>query len=100
MIRLCNEIQTAYSVSGKIAGLGAQPAILHMELAFGNVQNARVVGDEQHGAVLLVGQLLNQVHHVATGMTIKGSGWFVSEHDFGFCNQGTGDRHPLFLATR
>ena len=54
-----------------------------MQVPLGNIENAGVVGDEQNGAVLLVSELLNQIHHIATGVAIEGSNRFVSENDFG-----------------
>ena len=56
------------------------------------------MGHHQHRAALLLGQPLQQLHHLAAGAGIEGGGGLIGEQQLGLRREGPGNRHPLLLA--
>ncbi len=58
------------------------------------------MGDHQHGQVVLVHQLTDNLGHLADHFGVEGGSHLVEQHHLRPHGQGTGDRHPLLLASR
>ena len=57
--------------------------------------DAEVVGDEQHGSVLLVAHVLHDVEDLRLHRYVQGGGRFIRDQELGMARQHHGDHHPL-----
>src|SRR5512135_929222 len=62
--------------------------------------DVRLVGDHDHGDVLLVVELLEDGHDLEAGLAVEVAGGLVGQDHGGVVEQGPGDGHPLLLAAR
>jgi len=65
----------------------------------GELQDARVVGDDQHAASLIPGDLRQQRHHGPAVLGVQRGGRLVRENDRWISNQRAGNGNTLLLAT-
>ena len=87
-------------VGGDRLGEGAQPAVLEVDDAVGDVEDAVVVGDQQHRDALLLGEVVHQVHHLAAGLLVERGGGLVGQDQARAAGEGARDRHALALSAR
>ena len=85
---------------GDRGGERRQPAVLEVDDAVGDVEDAVVVRDQQHGDALLLGQIVHQVDHVAAGLLVERRGGLVGEDDARPPGERAGDRDALLLPAR
>jgi len=62
------------------------------------VEDAGVVGDDDHSATVLFGEAAEDIEDGAAGGGIEGGGRFVGEDDGGVAGEGAGDGDALLLA--
>ena len=60
--------------------------------------NAQIVGDHDHGGVVLFLELAHQLQHLGLDGHIQGGGGLVGDEELGVAGQGDGDHHPLLHA--
>ena len=65
--------------------------------AVGDVAHLGVVGDDQQGPVLALGQVAEQLEDPGADLGVEVGGRLVGEDDRRGAGQGAGDRHPLLL---
>jgi len=73
------------------------PAIIQLDDAIRDVENAVVVGHQNDGDTLFLGETLHQIHRVATGLLVERRRGFVCEDDLRLPDQRPCDRDPLLL---
>jgi hypothetical protein len=73
------------------------PSIVHVGDGVGEMENARVVCDHDHGAVGLHGGGDEQLHHRLAGRVIERGGRLVAEDQAGLVHEGTGECDALLL---
>ena len=56
----------------------------------------RIVGDNNH-RMSLIAQLMQDRHHLFTGMAVERTGWLISEDHLSAVHQRTGNTHALLL---
>ena len=84
-------------VRGKGVRVGKDHAVLQPDDAGGILLGQlRVVGDHDHQTVL--GNFLQQLHHLNACLTVQRTGGLVRQQDAGIVHQCTGNGHALHLA--
>lgn len=80
---------------------GADAAVAHDDDAVRQGDRlVDIVGDEQHGSVVLGPQRAHEVVHAQPCDGVEGRERLVEQHEFGLRDQCPGERHPLGLAAR
>ena len=64
--------------------------------AFRLRRHLRIVGNDDH-RVPLIAKLVEDRHHLFTGMAVERTGWLIGEENLWAPQQGAGDGHPLLL---
>ena len=85
---------------GDRVGERRQPAVLEVDDAVGDVEDAVVVRDQQDGDALLLGEVVHQVDDVAAGLLVERRGRLVGEDDARPRGERARDRDALLLAAR
>jgi len=76
------------------------PTVVHASDTVGVVENAVVMGDNEHGAVLTAGDMLEELHDNMTVMGVQSSGRFIADDQAWLMHERTGDCDTLLLAAR
>ncbi len=74
-------------------------AVLERDHAVGIGLDARVVGDQDDGLLVGVGEALHHRHHLLGGFGVQVAGGLIGKDHRGPVHKGPGDAHPLLLAT-
>ncbi len=69
------------------------------QLPIASLGNFRIMGDQNQGGAGFAVEFEHQFHHPLAGCEIKAAGGFVGEQDGRTNDKGTGQCHPLLLAT-
>src|SRR5882724_1603590 len=75
-------------------------AVEQADDSVGAVGQARVVGDHDHGRLVLAVQLFENAHDLVAHLAVEVAGGLVGQEDLRAADDGAGDRHPLLLAAR
>ena len=70
--------------------MGDDPAVVHVGDPLAEVEDAVVVGDDDHGAVGLDGGLAEQLHHAQPGLVVERGGRLIADQEAGLVDQGPG----------
>ena len=81
-------------------GERVQPAVLQVDDAVGDVEDAVVVGDEQHRAALLARERPHQLDDVAARLLVERRGRLVGEHELRLGDERARDGDALLLPAR
>jgi len=76
-----------------------QLSVLHLERAIKHVQGSLIVRDDHHPGSSLMGHLAEQLHHLATAVTVERRRGFVGKNKARVVGQCPGHGDPLLLAT-
>ena len=71
--------------------------ILYLVYNIAHIHQARIVRGHDDGHALLIGQLLEYLHHLETGIGIQFAGRFIGEYDLRSVCDGPGDGHALLF---
>lgn len=63
---------------------------------FGLRRYLRIVGNDNH-RVALIAQLVQDRHHLFTGMAVERTGWLIGEDHLSAVHQRAGNTHALLL---
>ena len=74
-------------------------AVLHFGQAVGVFEDAIVVRDDDDTAVGVPRDVAQQVHDVAAGILVEGTGRLIANHQARLMHEGARDGHALLLAT-
>ena len=72
-------------------------AVIHSGDAIGEVEDARVVCDDDQRPLRAFGDAAQDFQHSAPGFMVEGAGGFVANDQLRIVHQRSGDRHPLLL---
>ena len=75
-----------------------QFAIPHLEHAIHILAHAQIVRDHDAGAVVLVDERREGLHHLEGALGVEAGGWFVREDQGGVVDQRAGDGDALLLS--
>ena len=75
------------------------PPVLDPEDPVGEVDESRVVGDDQAGLASLASRRAEDLHRFPAGPGVEAGGRLVRQQDQGIGDQRAGQAHPLLLAT-
>jgi hypothetical protein len=70
------------------------------EAAIGGLREGRIVSDRDNRAVLAVGEIMQDLAEVGTGLGIERTRRLVRQDDHGIIRQRAGDSDPLPLSAR
>lgn len=59
-----------------------------------------IMGDNHQASAMVTVETKQQIGNLVTGMPIQITGRLIGQQQRGLTNKGTGNRHPLLLATR
>ena len=76
-----------------------EAAVFHLQDGVRFLGDRRVMGDDDDGAAVGVGQIFEDGHDVGGVGGIQVSGGFVRQDDFAPLGQSSGAAHPLLFAT-
>jgi hypothetical protein len=85
-------------VADHVVGERGEPAVLEVDDAVGDVEDAVVVGDHQDGRALLLGQHLHALDHLAPRLLVERGRGLVRQQDLRLGRERARDRHALALA--
>lgn len=86
-----------FPVQGRSASSTCNPAILNFNDPATLLCNARIVGDNDYRAAILM-QFLEYAHNFLRRSGIQRSRWFIRKNQSGLMHNSSGNRHPLLLA--
>ena len=77
---------------------GDDGAVLHVQHCVGELEDARVVSDDEDCAPLVEDVLAHEGDDVSAGVTVEGGGGLVENQNLRLADDCAGDGHPLLLA--
>ncbi len=69
-----------------------------MQDAISDIENAIVMGNEDHGRAVLAREVLDQFHHVATGLLVQRRCGLIRQYDLGTVDESPGNAGALLLS--
>lgn len=69
---------------------------MDLDNAFRLRRHLRIVGDDNH-RMPLIAQLMQDRHHLFTGMAVERTGWLIGEDHLSAVHQRAGNTHALLL---
>ena len=81
------------------AFLDDPPGVHHTDPVAQRADDAKVVGDQQHGRVALLAQHPNQIEHLRLDRGVEAGGRLVEHEELGVAGQRHGDDHALLHPT-
>src|SRR5687767_14793018 len=79
---------------------GDDPPVEHLGDAVAELEDARVVRDDEDAAVALEGDVLQELHDLPAGLAVEARSGLVADDEARLRDQGARDRHALLLTAR
>src|SRR5882724_4921060 len=89
---------SAASCGALLIGELGQSSVLQAQTAIGDIEDAMVVGDEDDRAAATLGELLDELDHLAAALFVERGRRLVGKQEGGICAERSGQRDSLPLA--